>query len=185
MHEIKDEPILGNQSLFNGAPEDAVCVIKTNDGNKYFFSENDSKAFGIYLCFAGQLEISMRRVIRTPVWTKADQLAGKLPEVGSMLNHKTQGECTFIGTGVDNKSYWALKLKNDLIYIADKNWCAPIELPEEKASRLREEWCSKALDSAGILSEMKRYELKRLGEYIGSIHDALQSGDLPVPVKGE
>ena len=44
-----------------GAPEDAVCVIKTNDGNKYFFSENDSKAFGIYLCFAGQLEISMHR----------------------------------------------------------------------------------------------------------------------------
>ena len=45
----------------------------------------------------------------------------------------------------------------------------------------REEWCSKALDSAGILSEMKRYELKRLGEYIGSIHDALQSGELKMP----
>ena len=57
----------------------------------------------------------------------------------------------------------------------------PIELPEEKAARLREEWCSKALDSAGILSEMKRYELKRLGEYIGSIHDALQSGELKMP----
>ena len=57
----------------------------------------------------------------------------------------------------------------------------PIETPEEKAARLREEWCSKALDSAGILSGMKHYDLKRLGEYIGSIHDALLSGRLKMP----
>jgi len=91
--------------------------------------------------------------------------------------------CEFIGVGLDEDACWALKQQSGSIYIADKSWCQPIETPEERAKREREEWCSKALDSAGILSEMKRYELKRLGEYIGSIHDALQSGELPMPNK--
>ena len=83
-----------------------------------------------------------------------------------MLNHKTKGECTFIGFGVDNEAFWALKLKNDLIYIACKNWCTPIESTEEKAARLRAEWINTA-------NSMNTYE----------IYDALLSGDLPVPSK--
>ena len=121
--------------------------------------------------------------IKTPVWTVTDQKAGRLPEVGAELIHKTKGICYFVGVGLVENACWALKLQSGLIYIAEKSWCSPIETPEERAKREREEWCSKALDSAGILSEMKRYELKRLGEYIGSIHDALQSGELPMPNK--
>lgn len=140
MHEIKDEPILGNQSLFNCAPEDAVCVIKTNDGNKYFFSENDSKAFGIYLCFAGQLEISMRRVIRTPVWTKADQLAGKLPEVGAKVDG---GVVVFV-----NGFNVITELESGAVIVSSPktflNTFKPIESPEERAKREADEWVSKA-----------------------------------------
>ena len=127
--------------------------------------------------------IAMRRIIKTPVWTLEDKKAGRLPEVGAELIHKTIGICYFVGVGLAENACWALKLQSGLIYIAAKSWCSPIETPEERAKREREEWCSKALDSAGILSEMKRYELKRLGEYIGSIHDALQSGELPMPGK--
>ena len=126
----------------------------------------------------------MRRIIKEPKpWTWEDKREGRLPEVGAELIHKTRGICEFIGVGLDEDACWALKQQSGSIYIADKSWCQPIETPEERAKREREEWCSKALDSAGILSEMKRYELKRLGEYIGSIHDALQSGELPMPNK--
>ena len=57
----------------------------------------------------------------------------------------------------------------------------PLETPEEKAERLREEWCIKALSSCSISSGMQKYELKRLGGYIEDIYDALLSCDLPVP----
>ena len=189
--EIKYEAIFGDQELFDGFMDDCEFT----DGNYGFkvanaciaYCERYNQKFGWSpIRCAKQIDvIAMRRIIRTPTWTVADQKAGKLPEVGAMLNHKTQGECTFIGYGVNDKSRWALKLKNDLIYIADKNWCTPIESPEEKAARLREEWCSNALGSASILSGMQEYELKRLGGYIGNIYDALLSGELPVPVKGE
>ena len=65
-----------------------------------------------------------------------------------MLNHKTKGECTFIGFGVVDKAFWALKLKDDLIYIADKNWCSPIETPEEKAQREEDEFVASVIDLA-------------------------------------
>ena len=103
-----------------------------------------------------------------------------MPEVGAELLHESEGYVNFVG---EFDFRWMLRTKEEGLYLAEKFYCSPIETPEEKSARLREEWCSKALDSAGILSEMKRYELKRLGEYIGSIHDALQSGELPMPNK--
>ena len=173
MHEIKDEPILGNQSLFNGAPEDAVCVIKTNDGNKYFFSENDSKAFGIYLCFAGQFEISMRRIIRTPVWTKGDQKAGKLPEVGCevMVSPKTKATVT----AVDSiQKVVAVQCDDESLDILQPCEILPIETEAERQQRERQEWCKKASFiipsvTCGLISDL------------GFIHDALVSGELKMP----
>ena len=56
-----------------------------------------------------------------------------------------------------------------------KAMLSPLETPEEKAERLRSEWCAKAAKT-----------LKNL-EYtstLASIYDALLSGELPVPTKG-
>lgn len=173
MHEIKDEPILGNQSLFNGAPEDAVCVIKTNDGNKYFFSENDSKAFGIYLCFAGQLEISMRRVIRTPVWTKADQLAGKLPEVGAEVMCMDDSRHNFVGESI-HAGQWALcDGKTKKVFHIPATAVRPVETDTERQQRLKEEWCHSAL-------KLINDELTDACD-AAVIYDALVSGELKVP----
>ena len=69
--------------------------------------------------------------------------------------------------------------------VASINRIKPIETPEEKAQRLREEWCSDALSSCSILSGMQKYELKRLGGYIEDIYDALLSGDLSAPVQAK
>ena len=117
------------------------------------------------------------RIIRTPVWTKADYDAGKLPEVGAKIDG---GTVVFV-----NSFNIVVELDSGAVIVSSrKTFLAvhkPIETDAERQQRLREEWCSKALDSAGILSEMKRYELKRLGEYIGSIHDALLYGELKMP----
>ena len=163
---MKYEAVFGNQELFDGAGTFTgldVVVHSIASGIKSYARLSDLTPESL----RNHPVCAMRRIIKEPKrWTVADQNAGKLPEVGSMLNHKTRGECTFIGLGVDDKTCWALKLKNDLIYIADKNWCTPIESPEEKVARLREEWVDKA-------TFMTTYE----------IYDQLLSGDLPVPVK--
>ena len=178
---MKYIPVFGDQLLFNDVSDKAVIVIKNNN-SKYVITENESSdCFHLSLC-QPDTYIAMRRIIKEPKrWTWGDKKEGRLPEVGAELIHKTIGICYFVGVGLAENACWALKLQSGLIYIAAKSWCSPIKTPEERAKREREEWCSKALDSAGILSEMKRYELKRLGEYIGSIHDALLSGELKAP----
>ena len=75
----------------------------------------------------------------------------------------------------------ALKQKVYKAMLAPSRCFTPLETPEEKAERLREEWCIKALSSCSISSGMQKYELKRLGGYIEDIYDALLSCDLPVP----
>ena len=193
MNEIKYEAVFGDQTLFNGTMGD--CEFANEEygymfanGVLYYCERYNEKA-GWSLSCKTHLTFkpsAMRRIIRTPTWTVADQKAGKLPEVGSKAV-SVHDFCVVDILAVRNRC--VVVCNSDVI---DSRPCVftvdnfleifkPIESPEEKASRLREEWCGKALDSAGILSEMKRYELKRLGEYIGSIHDALQSGELKMP----
>ena len=191
MNVIRYEPVFGDQSLFDGAPEDAEFAgwfcqeirwymildgkILFSDGGTWCTSDNPYLSADI---------AAMRRIIKEPKrWTAEDQKAGRLPEVGCKCRQGNKEETVIAVTEnfvVTECLDGAVCTTRKCEFMASYN---PIETPEEKAARLREEWCSKALDSAGILSEMKCYELKRLGEYIGSIHDALQSGELPMPKK--
>ena len=129
--------------------------------------------------------IAMRRIIQEPKrWTVEDQKAGKLPEVGSKLIYtKSRDAFEFVGV-VAGSMRWACKdFRDGFLYFFEQSEMSPIQSPEEKAARLRKEWCIKALSSCSILSGMQKYELKRLGGYIEDIYDAILSGDLPVPVK--
>ena len=184
--EIKYEPVFGPQELFDCASDDAVLAIKdTTSGRIHIFTNDGWIKSGLKHerhIGTSDNQIAMRRIIKAPVWTVADQQAGRLPEVGSTFTYKNETlTCHFIDC---DGEIWAHDI-NDRIVTPWLKDCQPIESPEERAKREREEWCSKALDSAGILSEMKRYELKRLGEYIGSIHDAMLSGELKAPKGGE
>ena len=197
--EVKYEPIFGDQSLFDGAPEDAEAVgggkplqdalvfYKFSDGEFQYKYEAEIDDWKVSTCKHPQSVIkAMRRIIRTPIWTVEDQKAGKLPEVGAKLIYtETRDAFEFVGV-IAGSMRWACKdFQDGFLYFFEQSEMSPIETPEEKAARLREEWCSNALDSASILSGMREYELKRLGGYIGNIYDALLSGDLPVPAKGE
>ena len=186
--EIKYEPVFGPQELFDGAP-DHVEVLRFNDYSKeYLWGDLNT----VKLLTSKELKaipiVAMRRIIRTPTWSVADQKAGKLPEVGCRVGfcHKLNtnwrtGEIKYIDDQVTVIK--ADDIDRPFIYEVDRVEFKPIESPEEKAARLREEWCIKALSSCSILSEMQKYELKRLGGYIEDIYDALLSGDLPVPAK--
>ena len=186
---MKYEAVFGDQSLFDGCyDETASIVIATSNGLKfvdgefteYGIVEGDVKSDG--------LRIAMRRIIRTPTWTVEDQKAGRLPDIGSKAV-SVYGFCVVDILAVRNGCVVACNSD-----ISDARPCVftidnflelftPIESPEEKAARLRKEWCIKALSSCSILSGMQKYELKRLGGYIEDIHDALLTGDLPVPGK--
>ena len=193
--EIKYEAVFGDQSLFDstvGTINDDALIILARGDYKVFFQniedafswmQTDESYRSKCIC-----SYAMRRIIRTPTWTVADQKAGKLPDIGSKAV-SVYGFCVVDILAVRNGCVVACNSD-----ISDARPCVftidnflelftPIESPEEKAARLRKEWCIKALSSCSILSGMQKYELKRLGGYIEDIHDALLSGNLPVPVK--
>ena len=116
----------------------------------------------------------MRRIVRTPTWTKEDQKAGKLPEVGAKFLYKNEELCCHY---VDsNGEVWANNFKGEVVTPLLRD-IKPIESPEEKAERLREEWCKKAMPVI-------------FGENIAAINppscayrifDAIMSGELKMP----
>ena len=125
--------------------------------------------------------ISLRgESIKTPVWTVADQQAGRLPEVGCRVSfcHKLNtnwraGEIKYIDDQV------AVIKTDDIdrpfVYEVDRVEFKPIESPEEKAKRLREEWCESALKIINHKFIDARGPM--------AIYDALLSGELPMQKK--
>jgi hypothetical protein len=116
---------------------------------------------------------AMRRIIKTPVWTVADQKAGRLPEVG----------CDVMAIGVNEVARIAA-INNDSVCVVFEDGgfitlhfsgIAPIETPEEKTARLKSEWCAKAA------KQLKNLEYTST---LTSIYDALLSGELQAP-KGD
>lgn len=186
--EIKYEAVFGPQELFDGTMGDCEFAseeygYKFANGTLYYCERYDKKAEWSlsrkrHLTFK---PLAMRRIIKTPVWTMEDKQAGRLPEVGSLVLYG-KSVIEFLGVGV-NANYWACRYPTGVVSLRESYAIKPIETAEEKAARLREEWCIKALSSCSISSEMQRYELKRLGGYIEDIYDALLSGELPMPKK--
>ena len=188
---MKYEPVFGDQSLFDDAPEDAemaasVCQMPrwyTMFNGKVLFCDSKKESWqSADFNHPGSQLLAMRRIIAEPKrWTVEDQKAGRLPEVGCLVTTYDHKQYVFVGESCHNDQWSLRDVESGKVYHTPISWVLPIETPEEKAARLREEWCSNALDSASILSGMREYELKRLGGYIEDIYDALLSGDLPVP----
>ena len=176
---MRYEPIFGDQSLFDGAPEDVVIAIKDILSTKkvYYFSKNGwiKNNNGRRLdCDVHQ--IAMRRIIPEPKrWTVADQKAGRLPEVGAKYN--VDGcEVKHLGVGAAGyEDIFHFEYPSGACGCSNKIFIKPIEPPEEKAQRLRDDWCAKAVGVCG-LGVLGMTTLTR-------IYDALLSGDLPVPGK--
>ena len=169
--EIKYEAVFGDQSLFNGMPDNAILAVCDNE-LKTYYEDDQSNRSGVIRISGGYARIAMRRIICTPVWTKEDQDVGRLPEIG----------CEVINTDHSISLYVLYKV----IYVDDEvvivyngellqtyshkaffEVFKPIESPKEKAARLRSEWCNRAMDYSTIQQ----------------LYNAMLSGELPMPGK--
>ena len=182
--EIKYEAVFGDQSLFDGFMDDCEFT----DGNYGFkvanaciaYCERYNQKFGWSpIRCAKQIDvIAMRRIIRTPVWTKADQDAGRLPDVGCevLFNYYQsaivrQGVIKYIDDQV--VVIQTQDVTRPFCYETCKVKFTPLETPEERAKRLREEWCERANRLISTDTDDRSES--------AIIYDALLSGELKMP----
>ena len=159
---MKYEAVFGNQELFDGAGTFTgldVVVHSIASGIKSYARLSDLTPESL----RNHPVCAMRRIVKEPKrWTVEDQKAGRLPEVLAKVDG---GVVVFV-----NSFNVVTELESGAVIVSSPktflNTFKPIESPEEKAARLREEWINTA-------NSMNTFE----------IYDALLSGDLPVPVK--
>ena len=175
---MKYEIIFGDPQLFKHASDDAVLVYVQYGDFIYFTEKNlqECKSFNIYKLQPCDAKLAMRRIIRTPTWTVEDQKAGRPPEVGSIFTYRDETlTCHFIdGDG----EIWAHDIDNKIVTPLLRD-CKPIETPEERAQRLRNEW----VITASLL--IPALVTRKLINDLEFIYDALLTGNLPVPVAPE
>ncbi len=165
---MKYEYLAGNPAMFIGMPSSVVVLVNAPHSVEGLTSFGDVVKTGMPV-------IAMRRIIAEPKrWTVEDQKAGRLPEVGNHI--LIEGNIAeFIGLSHARNNWCFRRLDGEWgIQTANKDWFAPIETPEEKAERLRNEWINEAINAVRK-TDVNGYE---------SIYDALLSGALLVPTKG-
>lgn len=181
---MKYEMIFGDEKLFDGAPEDAVIAIKrpfvsrVRSEKMYFFSSahdailEAGSSFNFNNVILKTTEYAERRIIKEPKrWTVADQKAGRLPEVGCSVYSGWDSESAVVIAKDHEGDIW-FQLASGRVRCTDMYPIHPIETPDEKAARLRNEWCAKAL------------QLDTPEGLRAAIYDALLSGELP-PVQAK
>ena len=173
---MKYEPVFGDKYLADKFTNERSVFI-VDRGGVYFEFEDGSAGVNYIanFCAIGD-RYYMRRIIAEPKrWTVADQKAGRLPEVGcNVFELTTKSEMEYLGVNANGILNLRSHENYGFVFGCYRENIAPIETPEEKAARLREEWCAKAAKT------LKNLEYNST---LTSIYDALLSGDLPVPVK--
>ena len=176
--EIKYEAVFGDQSLFDDAEPDVV-LAETNGVYRTFHKESD-KPYDV--ASVSRSDLAMRRIIRTPIWTKEDWKAGKLPPVGCRVlyaRNGLNGEIVSIDDSDVDDVELCLRFKDKSLLVCKMNLVKPIESPEEKAARLEDEFSA----DIGLPKDLERIEER--AAYKRGLRDAYRklSGDLPVPAK--
>ena len=207
--EYKYEQIFGDQSLFDGAPEDAEAVgggkplqdalvfYKFSDGEFQYKYEAEIDDWKVSTCKHPQSVIkAMRRIIKEPKrWTRADMDAGRLPEVGAeviRVDHEDEG-CNVTGVVIatwrcienNTLSQVCLKLKDGSLFLVDLyEELKPIETPAEKAQLLRDEWVESVMNLTPC-ADASMFLITAQENQTKRIYDALLSGELTAPKGGE
>lgn len=143
---MKYESVFGDQSLFFDAHRDCEMV-----GNGHHKVENGKLMVWNFSekywaeSYTNKITIAaMRRIIAEPKrWTLEDKKAGRLPEVGSLVEWNDCGVKlkVTIESAFFNKSC-AFSFEGRGIGIAEIFDLSPIETPEEKAKREEDEFVS-------------------------------------------
>ena len=120
MSEIKYEAVFGDYKFSSPACEVAI---------QSSFGEIIERRFTKPLVIPeGWGVIAMRRIICTPIWTVADQKAGKLPEVGcNVFDEMNENE---VIVKAINARQVCLESPDGFIYLLPQADMKPIESPE-------------------------------------------------------
>ena len=207
---MKYEAVFGDQSLFDGAPEEAemaasVCQMPrwyTMFNGKVLFCNSKKESWrSADFNHPGSQLLAMRRIIQEPKrWTVEDQKAGRLPQVGCIVEYfnnnehdntevtaqwRNGDELEILRHQNKNKAFVVFNARaersSDLIVQCMK----PIETPEEKAQREEDEWVNKAWSETAVFDGVAQDEHDRLRIHLRHIYKAQLSGELQAPKGGE
>ena len=186
MNEIKYGPLYGLQKPFDNGPADSMAYGLFHD--EYIYNKID-KTSVYFFDIDNQWSriddgapiipfLAMRRIIRIiaepKCWTLEDKKAGRLPDVGAKCRHGRKEETVIAVTEnfvVTECLDGAVCTTRKCEFMASYN---PVETPEEKAARLREEWIQKSCYDLVHPTEKAK-------QLAGLIYDALLSGELSMP----
>ena len=154
MTDNKYNAVFGDMAQFIGMMPDCEFVDGTygykRKGDKFYYCERHNEKYGWSVSQKVSIDfrpIAMRELVPPkPTWTKADQKAGRLPEVGSLIvNVETGDQFSFVGVNAGSNR-WACKDACDgLLYFFKSHEMSPIETPREKYDRERDECIDKLL----------------------------------------
>lgn len=184
MSEVKCEEVFGDQSVFPVKNKEYVVAVKATYDDESSEIMFDTE-YGITLR-SNERIIAIRRIIKVPTWTKADQLAGKLPEVGAKFFEGGYGDDEVIKI-IDSAvvalrpgNRGAVSISKSLFFLDDGS-IKPIETPAEKAQRLEDEWVNKAWGETAVFAGVTQDEHDRLRIHLRHIYKAQLSGQLKAP----
>ena len=145
---MKYEAVFGDQKRFNEQNNEMAEVMLWHDClGPNFVSLKELSRMNLEGAIPhGSVVLAMRRIIKVPTWTKADKEAGKLPPVGGKYlagSNKREFTCLFHGKGNGAVSVVGFN-SDDEVTGYQLQYCCPIETPEEKSRRERNEWAKKA-----------------------------------------
>lgn len=192
--QIKYEAVFGDQSLFDGAGTFTgldVVVHSIASGIKSYARSSDLTPESLRnhpIC-------AMRRIIKTPVWTKADQDAGRLPDVGCVVAYhiakgKTPTEITTswrendeleIMKDLDEGLFSVFNKRTETCSNLVLDCIKPIETEAERQQREEDEWIDAAYDCTYVFGGTAEGEQQRLRKHLKAIRGAMLSGELKMP----
>ena len=138
--QIKYEIVCGDQALFDGVPE-YIEVIRFNDYSRdYLWSDLDKANHLTFKDLKAIPIVAMRRIIKTPAWTKVDQEAGRLPDVGvTVIAIEYEEECKV--AAINNDAVCVVFDDGEFITLRVSG-ISPIETPEGRVKREEDEFVS-------------------------------------------
>ena len=164
---MKYEMIFGDEKLFDGAPLDSVCVerfINTELASVYVHHRTIDALLNTFIereavsCVSNRPDIAIRRIIKEPKrWTWEDKRAGRLPEVGCIVEYFKNNEhddtevtaqwCNgdkleILRHQNENKAFVVFNTRTELSGNLIVQCMKPIETPAEKAQREEDEFVS-------------------------------------------